>query len=109
MFFILQLIPNLNRTIRRIKSIGNLGAGLYCSVSIYYLLYVFIDTTNDPYPEVFYEIAFITLSIVSSFLIYKIFKFFEEVKEENRKKQIANDKFVKTSLELLGEINKTIT
>lgn len=90
MFWILQLIPNLNDKIKRVKIIGNTGVIIYCSVSIYYLLYVFVDTSN-PYPDYYYEVAFVFTSLAISLLIYFYTKYnkttIQRLEEDNQKAQ----------------------
>ncbi|CAL2107478.1 conserved membrane hypothetical protein [Tenacibaculum sp. 190524A02b] len=108
MYWVLQLIPNLNDKIKTAKYIANIGIGMYCAVSIYYLLYIFINTSNSPYPDYFYEIAFTSVSLLSSFIIYQVFKQLERTKEAVRKNEDERKKFVETSLEFIKEINESI-
>lgn len=107
MFWILQLIPDLSKKIETIKKIGNIGAFMYCSVSLYYLLFIFVDK-KKPYPDCYYEVASICFSLLSSFVIYKMFNFSDKMREYNRKKQIENEKFIRTSLEFINELNENI-
>lgn len=107
-FWILHLIPNINKKIKIVKKIGHLGVGLYCSVSCYYLLYVFIDSSNSPYPDYYYEIAFIVTSIIVSFIIYKVFNFFEYLNKLKYERDKKTDNIIKLSQDFINEASKKL-
>jgi len=107
-FWILHLIPNINKKIKRIKVIGNLGVGLYCSVSCYYLLYVFIDSSNSPYPDYYYEIAFVTVSIVISIIIYKVFDFFTYLNTLKHERDESTKNIINYSMDFINEASKKL-
>ncbi|WP_299676368.1 hypothetical protein [uncultured Tenacibaculum sp.] len=108
-FWILHLIPNINKKVKKIKLIGFLGIGLYCSVSIYYLLYVFIDTSNSPYPDYYYEIAFIFVSFLSSYIIFKVFNFLNYVNNVKYDREEKTKKIIDYSIEFINEASKKLT
>ncbi len=107
-FWILHLIPNIDDRIKKIKRIGNLGVGLYCAVSCYYLLFVFIDSSNSPYPDFYYEIAFITISIIVSFIIYRIFRFLSYLKTLEEERQSNSKNIIKLSRDFINEASKKL-
>lgn len=104
--WILHLIPNVDELTKKVKKIGYIGVLIYCSVSIYYLLYVFIDTSNSPYPDSYYEFTFILLSMIGAGLTYKVFRLFEYVKTQRAIKEKDTEEFINSSLELMDELKK---
>jgi len=108
-FWILYLIPDLDDTIKKIKKIGNIGIGLYCSVACYYLFYIFVDPSNSPYPDYYYEIAVILVSLVTSFLIYKIFNFMSYINNLKIERDADTKKIIQLSKEFIDEASKKLT
>ncbi len=95
LFWFIYLSLNLEK---RLKRIGNLVAGLFLSVSIYYLLFIFIDTSNSPYPDSYYEIAFSLGAIFSSIIIYLIFERKEKLNQIKTRKEKLNNYYNKIYL-----------
>lgn len=107
-FWILHLIPNIDDRIKKVKRIGNLGVGLYCAVSCYYLLFVFIDSSNSPYPDSYYKIAFALISIMVSFIIYRIFRFLSYLKMLEEERQSNSKNIIKLSRDFINEASKKL-
>lgn len=107
-FWILYLIPNIDEKIKRVKKIGNLGIGLYCAVSSYYLLFIFIDSSISPYPDYYYKIAFTVVSIIVSFIIYKIFHFFSYVNTLKEERNTATKNIIKLSRDFIDEASRKL-
>ena len=106
MFWVFQLIPSQDDLVKKIKRIGNLGISVYCSVSIYYLIYIFIDKSNSPYPDYYYEIGVIFVSLFATYVLYRIFKFMGEVREINTLHRKENEDFMKKGMEFIDMLDK---
>ncbi|OEK07705.1 hypothetical protein A8C32_16765 [Flavivirga aquatica] len=89
------------------RNILNIIACTYCSVSIYYLLYTFIDT-NSPYPDYYYEIAFIVGAIVVSVIILFFFNLQIKIRDRKDKFEKESEYFLGTALNFIDEINHSI-
>ena len=106
--FIFWFIYLLRDIDKKLRSIGNVVAGMFCSVSIYYLLYIFVYTSDPRYPDSFYEIAFTTGAVLSSLTIYLIFNYHRVNKLKIIKREAEAKKFEATALKFIDEINKSL-
>lgn len=100
-FWVIGFIPDKNLSVKRLSYMINI---LFCSVALYYLFYVFIDS-NSPYPDYVYEIANITCSLFISFLIFKLFNNYR-IKRLQEKKEA--DEFVENAFSFINEVNKSL-
>jgi cell shape-determining protein MreD len=105
--FLLLVVNRITDSNKRFRTVGNIIGGGFCSVAVYYLLYVFI-TKDDPFPDYMYEIAFIVTSVVFSVLIVLVFRLQFRAKQKQLQEREASKVFIDTALGFIDEINHTI-
>ena len=105
--FLLLIINVFVDADKQLKTISNIIGGGFCSVSVYYLLFVFI-TRHKPFPDYAYEIAFISTSILASIVIVKIFKLQFKLRKKIIEDRKASKAFINTALNFIDEINETL-
>ena len=77
---------------------------LFSSVSLYYLVYIFIPS-NSPYLDYMYEICILACSIAISLAIFFLFQFYRSSKLQEKKE---TDEFISNSFRFIDEVNNAL-
>ncbi|MEN1784655.1 MAG: hypothetical protein AAGF77_05890 [Bacteroidota bacterium] len=81
--------------------------GLYFSIAVYYLLFVFIDTTVSPYPDYVYELAFIATALGAAFATSLLFKYSKKIKIQRQQREVEAKRFEQNALQFIEEVNSS--
>lgn len=105
--FFFWFISKVKSDDKNLIRVGNTVAGLFCSVSLYFLLFVFLPS-NSPYPKYVYQIAFIVASISASAIVCLVFNYQRVVMIRRSEHEEESKVFINSTRSFIEEISNNI-